>query len=487
MSCRDTIIPISVLVQTAQCKKLAWYSHHTPLLEKNIIQESLFLEKNHLKQKFLTLKEFQIYKGATSFSEPISLDSFSFDIGHYHDITFIYNSISFPIDFMSITDSSITIYALHSTTKVTFYTLLESLLILEFILSKTKKEPRYKYIYLNSNYVTSKPISSLFLFRTFTKRHVVQKQHLLSLILDSLSDIATPTEPHKQIGLHCVKPHECGFKESCWPQLPNDSLYYFHNMSKKEKFTLLNNGIRSMKDCSPDSFSFQQQIQLDCHTKNTTYINKVEIKKFVSKFVYPFYFLDFEAVHFGLPLFENIKPFQALPFQFSLHKQEHKDHVPKHSTFLAEPQKDPRYLFIKELLSRLGNEGSIIAFDTHFEKETLHSLALLFPEFSTAINTLLTRFIDLSLPFQKYIVYSNKMKGRYSLKEILPAFIPELSYTPLSISKGETASRAYVLSSYTTDMAQRKRLLHQLKEYCFLDTYALYRLTELLMEFADND
>jgi hypothetical protein len=483
----EEIFPLTTIVKSAHCVKLAYHSHHEPIHEKQIIQNSLTAEKRVLKKQFILTKEGQQFSNIEPSSKTQLLENFEYKNGDYKDLNFIYNSISFSIDYMSISDDKVLIHNIFPTTKVTFYNLLETLMSLLFISKFTSKTVLYKFVYLHTQFTYGQPTSNLFIFRNFTKNHLKSKEQLLTAILDALPSIKKATAPDSEIGMHCVKPYDCAFKGSCWPELPHDSVFYVHNMSKKEKFILMEKDQHLMSFLKKETLTYQQTIQRDSHTHKKTFINHNELSTFMNKITYPLHFLDFEAVHFSFPLFENIKPFQALPFQFSLHKQQNQEQVPTHHAFLGEPGKDPRYLFLKTLLESLEPTGSIIAFDTHFERETLVSLASQFPEFKDKVKNVLSRFIDLSTPFQKYLVYSYKMKGKYSLKEILPAFIPDLSYTPLSISSGEVASRAYVLISYAEKEHLQKRLINQLKEYCFLDTYALYRLTEILQELTTTN
>ena len=47
------------------------------------------------------------------------------------------------------------------------------------------------------------------------------------------------------------------------------------------------------------------------------------------------------------------------------------------------------------------------------------------------------------IPFQKQWYYTPEMKGSYSIKAVLPALVPELSYQDLEIKEGCTASTVF--------------------------------------------
>jgi len=86
------------------------------------------------------------------------------------------------------------------------------------------------------------------------------------------------------------------------------------------------------------------------------------------------------------------------------------------------------------------------------------------------------------IPFQKKWYYTPEMKGSYSIKYVLPALVPELSYQDLEIKEGGTASSIFakmVLGEFQGDIDKTKM---DLLEYCKLDTYAMVKILEKLKE-----
>ncbi|NIQ01319.1 MAG: DUF2779 domain-containing protein, partial [Nitrospinaceae bacterium] len=76
---------------------------------------------------------------------------------------------------------------------------------------------------------------------------------------------------------------------------------------------------------------------------------------------------------------------------------------------------------------------------------------------------------------QKKIVYRREMKGRYSIKTVLPALVPELNYDSLDIPDGQSASRAYRQLTRMNREEERKTVRNQLLAYCRMDTLGLER------------
>jgi hypothetical protein len=76
------------------------------------------------------------------------------------------------------------------------------------------------------------------------------------------------------------------------------------------------------------------------------------------------------------------------------------------------------------------------------------------------------------------------MQGSASLKSVLPALIPELSYDGLEIADGGTAASAWLRMREKDDLAEREEMSRNLLEYCHLDTLAMVRILEWLRERA---
>ncbi len=63
---------------------------------------------------------------------------------------------------------------------------------------------------------------------------------------------------------------------------------------------------------------------------------------------YPIYHLDFETFQQAVPEYKGIKPFEQIPFQYSLHI-EYEDGSLAYKEFLAEEGTDPRSYIAKRL------------------------------------------------------------------------------------------------------------------------------------------
>jgi hypothetical protein len=220
--------------------------------------------------------------------------------------------------------------------------------------------------------------------------------------------------------------------------------------------------------------SSNQLIEVNSFLENKSHIERRSIRRFLKKVKYPLYFMDFETTYPAVPEFDNSRPYQQIPFQYSLHCMESKNGEPKHFEFLPEnPSADPRPEFIRRLLTDTQRPGSILVFNQKFEITRLKEIARDFPEFAEEINERILRCIDLMEPFKNKHYYKPEMRGSYSLKVILPTIAPELSYDNLQISGGDAAGNEFLRLREETDPTEIQKIRTSLLEYCKQDTYGL--------------
>ncbi len=83
-------------------------------------------------------------------------------------------------------------------------------------------------------------------------------------------------------------------------------------------------------------------------------------------------------------------------------------------------------------------------------------------------------------PLSQKHYYTPEMKGSYSIKKVLPALVPELSYADLNINQGGNASMAFESLYNETDESIIKQTRTDLLEYCKLDTLAMVEILNVL-------
>jgi hypothetical protein len=260
-----------------------------------------------------------------------------------------------------------------------------------------------------------------------------------------------------------------------YDSLPEENVFQLYRIFKKNALELYEKGIIQIKDI-PENFKLndKQKIQKKCCDEKCNHIDKKEIKSFLNNLKYPLYYLDFETFNEVIPRYNGTKPYQQIPFQFSLHIIEKKGDKPKHISFLAEGNKDPRKDFVKALKENLGNKGSIVVYNESFEKRILRECCEMFSENKEWCNKLFERFVDLLEIFRGFSYYSPKQKGSASIKDVLPIFSKDVKYSDLVIKNGEDASLSYLKSCVLGEASseEREKIREALERYCELDTYA---------------
>jgi hypothetical protein len=295
--------------------------------------------------------------------------------------------------------------------------------------------------------------------------------------------IAEKKVPIKDIGSHCNNPYSCDFKGQCWKHIPDYSIFNISRLSTGKKFDLYKKGIINFDELDISSLNGNQQIQVISELENKNIIDISNIQNFVNSLLYPIYHLDFETMTSAVPIYDKSRPYQQLVFQYSLHIEEENGEV-KHKEYLAEanPNIDPRKAFVEQLIQDCGTSGDVLVYNIGFERGKLNDLINLYPVYSEEINNIISRLKDLMTPFQKKWYYTPEMKGSYSIKYVLPALVPELSYQDLEIKEGGTASNTFtqiVTGDFQGDVKQTRE---NLLEYCKMDTFAMVKILEKLRQ-----
>jgi len=290
--------------------------------------------------------------------------------------------------------------------------------------------------------------------------------------------------PNVTVGQQCKDPYKCPIAE-CWDFLPENNVFHLYRGGKKS-LELFENGIHAISDI-PDEFELndKQGIQKNCEKTGKSYIDKEGLKEFLGQLEYPLNYLDFETFGYSVPMFDGLKPYQAVPFQFSLHIVE-EDGKTTHKSFLYAGSGDPRKEFVEALKNALGESGTIIAYNISFEKRIIKSLAEAFESYNPWAEKLEKRFVDLITPFKNFYYYNPLQKGSGSLKKVLPA-VTGKGYDELGIADGETASVEFMNVTYNDASEEKKKQVREdLEKYCGLDTEGMIWIVDKLKELVEE-
>jgi len=337
-------------------------------------------------------------------------------------------------------------------------------------------------VLINNQYVREGALDVFQLFSTVDLTETaLQSQEWVKEQLQAMRSKITQGCPEIDIGPHCSDPYECDFEEHCWSHVPCPSVFDLYRLDWSKKFELYHKGIIKFEDI-PKNFPLTeiQDIQVRAELTGNEYIDRAGIREFLSTITYPLYFLDFETFNPGIPPFEDTWPYMQIPFQYSLHYQESEGGKLKHKEFLAQEGSDPRPELAKRLAKDIPKDVCVLAYNMSFEKRVIRELVEQFPDLETHLMNIHDNIKDLIVPFRKGYWYKKEMSGTFSIKSVLPALIPEMSYENLEIGDGGQASSTYATLHLIKDKAERNITRDNLLEYCKMDTLAMVKILNYL-------
>ena len=300
--------------------------------------------------------------------------------------------------------------------------------------------------------------------------------------LEAMQPIARSAErPVIQIGRHCHEPYSCPLTAACWSFLPPQNV--FDLVGGREKaFDFLSQGVLELRDIPGHAdLDRRQRIQLEVARSGRPHVDCEVLAQFLSAIQHPVYYFDIETVASAIPRFDRSRPYQQIPFLFSVHRVESPGAVARHYAYMFESGGDPRPDFLRAVRSSLGDKGSIVAYNAPFERRVLEeSVDAALPELEGWVLGLGDRFVDLLTPFRSFAFHHADQRGSASLKAVVTP-LTSMSYSDLEISDGESASREY-LRVMSTDVSaiERARVLRHLEAYCSLDTLAMVAIVKRL-------
>lgn len=295
------------------------------------------------------------------------------------------------------------------------------------------------------------------------------------------SAVAQTTAPAISIGKHCHEPYACGFYAHCQSQAPQAEhpIDWLPKPLNKGLLALIaNKGITELRDVPDHLLSAKQQRIKNVTLTNEAYFDQAGAARALAAHTLPAYFLDFETINYAVPIWQGMRPYEQIPFQFSVHRLSETGQLTEQA-FIDLSGNDPSKAFAEALVAACHEPIPIFVYNAGFEKTRISELANRFPELAQDLLALNDRVVDL-LPIARAYYYHPSQKGSWSIKAVLPALCPDpnLHYDKLDgVQDGGMAMSAFVeaIAPQTTP-ARKAEIERQLLDYCKLDTYAMVRL-----------
>ena len=358
---------------------------------------------------------------------------------------------------------------------------------LQYFVMKNAGYPpdRFFMMHINNQYVRQGEITSEIFTLTDITAEVLVNQDSVAENLDRLLKmLEIEQEPVVEIGGHCSDPFGCDYAHHCWKHVPEYSVFNLYRGGKKG-WNLYNQNILKIEDI-PNEFPLThfQNLQRKGLKNDQSYLDRLAIKNIISRWEFPLYFFDFETVFPAIPVLNGTRPYQQVPFQYSLHILE-EDGTLMHKEFLANPEdfsngENPLKKMVEQLKKDFGKKGNIVTYNQSFELGRLNDLAKFFPEIAVFLQNLVDRIVDLLPVFQSGYCYFPAMKNSASIKSVLPAIAPDFTYENLEIQDGGSASSLFhqsIENGNFTDENLRENLL----KYCERDTMAMVIIYQFLV------
>ncbi len=291
--------------------------------------------------------------------------------------------------------------------------------------------------------------------------------------------------PDVEPGSQCDSPYTCEFKDRCTADKPDDWITYLPRLSQARASELKALGIEAIS-AIPAEFplTWKQAIIRDATASGQPYISP-DLIHLLAGYGPPACYLDFEAMMPPIPLYEGTRPYQTIPFQWSLHAVTG-DGVLHHGEFLAFGDVDPRRQFAETLIEALDAfDGPIVVYSP-YEKTRLNELIRAFPDLAISLRAIIARLADL-LPIVRGAVYLPKFFFSNSIKSVAPALCPGFGYSDLEgIADGAAASAVFLqlASGTVSEREEIEGIRAALFAYCQRDTMAMVEVHRALAQLA---
>ena len=337
-------------------------------------------------------------------------------------------------------------------------------------------------LHLNSRYVydgNQRQLDHLFTFSDLTENVLALQEDLPARVAELKEMLAAGSAPQVLPSRHCHSPYGCEFWEHCTADMPEFWVMNLTGIREERLNELAAMGIEDIRNI-PQNFhltELQNRIR-SCVVSREEYVAP-ELDEELTGVEYPIHFLDFETVSPPIPFYPQTKPYQAIPFQWSDHILSEEGNL-THFSYLFKEDTDPREDFAVTLLEILGDSGTVFTY-SNYERRVVTELAEYLPQRSGQLLATLDRFKDLQAIIKRHF-YNASFYGSFSLKSVLPALVPGMSYDDLLIQEGTHASLQYLeMLNPATPAEERKKIEEALLAYCSHDTLAMAKIREALL------
>ena len=474
-----------------QCHLKIWYQCYNRELIPEVppYQQAIF-DAGHEVGELAT----QLFPGGILIDEPYFLHKQAVqstlqamqdpDVKSIYEAAFVHDGVRIRVDILErLDDGSWNLVEVKSSTSVkeVYY---PDVAVQYYVLEGCGlKINRAGILHINNQYVydgQNLDLESLFSFGDLTDETMSMQPEIPGQLEELKGMLSGGGAPEIQPSRHCHKPYDCEFWDHCTKDMPEFWVYDISGIGQEKLDELADMGIQAIRDI-PETFPLSQiQDRIRASVSNRQEFISDQLEAELNDVEYPLHFLDFETIGVAIPRYAGTRPYQTIPFQWSDHILYEKGNL-DHREYLCNEDKDPREEFTQTMLDALGTKGSIVIY-TSYETGILNSLIEHFPQYADELQSVIDRFVDLYAIIKRHY-YHPKFYGSFSLKYVLPALVPEMSYENLSIQDGMQAPLDYLrMIDAKTPKDEKAGIRDDLLTYCGQDTLAMVKIRDELLK-----
>ena len=326
---------------------------------------------------------------------------------------------------------------------------------------------------------------SLFRSHPVTDEAEALQEIVSTRVTEMLAMLGRSSAPDIAPGAHCFMPRKCPYYAHCTRDVvqPDHAIGELPFLHACRRAQLEEASIKEIRDI-PDEFpltSLQATVRQAVQQQRA--IVHGGVSPALAELTPPVHYLNLETFKPAIPRYAGTRPFEAIPFQFSVHTVRG-DVSLGNTHYLHEQDDDPRTHVADRLIEAVGTNGSICTY-SHSERTTLNALAAALPERAKALTAITERLFDLRTVVRDSY-YHPEFRGSFSLNSVLPVLVPGMGYGDLEIRDSMTATAQYTHALRSGSRDERPQNFKSLRAYCHRNTLAMVRLSDPLRALMDR-
>lgn len=330
----------------------------------------------------------------------------------------------------------------------------------------------------------SEPSAQELLVRIDLTAKVEKRLNTVPKDVEKMLAVLDGPEPPPELLKHCK---DCGYFKACFPSPDVLDVAFVPKLTSATVRKLRAEGYQRIGDLPEELLEEGAQIRARQSAVMGRSVVLRSLTDELQRVRFPAVCVDFEAVGSAIPLYRGTGPYDAVPFQWSIHRMESFVGEPVHAEFLHLEASDPRPSFVQSLSRALDGAQTVLVYSS-YEQTRIRQLLQETVEGAEELHVLFEdrdRTIDL-LQLVRDNVYAPGFAGSFSIKTVLPALVPHLGYDDLVIRDGSTAAAAYIDLLGWLGTPNAELIARDLLAYCKRDTLAMVEVLRALSLLSEN-